>query len=62
MNINALYKVQQVFNRPQNLLEHFRPLIVACTSDDIENEAIKRSIDEAGFDLAVMTPLTTQKI
>jgi hypothetical protein len=60
---NKLFKnEQQEKNAMGGLIKYLKPLIIACTGDNISNSFIKKNIDEAGFDLAMTNPLTTAYI
>ena len=44
------------------MIKYFAPLMVACSSDNLEFPVIKKDIKEAGFDMAMSAPLNTQNI
>jgi DNA-binding NarL/FixJ family response regulator len=44
------------------LLEALKPVIVACTSESINNEILKKNISDVGFEYAIETPLTMDKV
>ena len=46
----------------QQLLKELKPLIIACSSDDMESPLMKRRLDEAGFDYAISSPLTAKYV
>jgi hypothetical protein len=41
------------------LIKNLKPLLLACTGDDVTNHFIKLNLDEAGFDESITNPLTT---
>ena len=44
------------------LIKDLKPLLLACTGDDVTSPHIKKMLDEAGFDEAMTNPLTTAYI
>jgi hypothetical protein len=44
------------------VLKEIRPIMIACSSDDLESESIQARLNEAGFDSYLMAPLTTSKV
>ena len=40
------------------MVKELKPLIIACSGDDVDNPFIKKSLIEAGFDEAITSPLT----
>jgi CheY-like chemotaxis protein len=45
-------------NTYDHLIKELKPLIIACSGDDVDNPFIRRALNEAGFDEAITTPLT----
>jgi CheY-like chemotaxis protein len=71
--INKLYDDHKLFKHKQvisggesnnsmdtydHLIKELKPLIVACTGDDVNNPHIRAALNKAGFDEAITTPLT----
>ena len=57
--ILRLYSEKKVFNNQNQheMMKYFAPLMLACSSDNLEFPAIKKDIKEAGFDMAMSAPL-----
>ena len=53
---------QQEQNAMGGLIKDLKPLLFACSGDDVTNPSIKKNLTEAGFDEAVTNPLTTAYI
>ena len=49
-------------NATGGLLKDLKPLLFACSGDDVDSPAIKLKLDAAGFDKALTNPLTTNYI
>ena len=45
-------------NTYDHLIKELKPLIIACSGDDVENAYTRRALQKAGFDEAITTPLT----
>ena len=43
-------------------MRDLKPLIFACTGDDVNTPSIRMKLDDAGFDKAVTNPLNTNYI
>ena len=39
-----------------------QPLIVAWTSENLNNQSVRQKIDEAGFDLPIESPIVKKKV
>jgi hypothetical protein len=44
------------------LIMNLKPILIACTGDDVTNPLIKKNLDLAGFDEAITNPLNTAYI
>jgi hypothetical protein len=44
------------------MMKEVCPLMIACTSEDVEHPFIKNAILKAGFDFAITSPMTTSKV
>ena len=65
--INQMYEEKNLLelqeeNATEGLVKHLKPLLFACTGDNVEDPEMKRSLDAAGFDEALTNPLTTSYI
>jgi len=65
--INDLYDdhnllQQEDENSTGGLIKDLKPLLFACSGDDVESPEIKLKLDAAGFDKALTNPLTTNYI
>ena len=69
----ACKKISQMYDETRLLQNHednttaclirdLKPLLYACTGDDVENPRIKVNLEEAGFDQALTNPLTSPYI
>jgi hypothetical protein len=60
---NKLFKNdQQEQNATGCLIKDLKPLLLACSGDDVTSPIIKKNLEEAGFDEAITNPLTTAYI
>lgn len=63
--INQLYESVKLIdqekeaNNLSGLVKDLKPLIIACSSDDITNPVIRRNLELAMFDDATLSPLST---
>jgi CheY-like chemotaxis protein len=72
LKIRQLYESVKFFQKANNQSEHssstlqllkeLKPLIIACSSDDMESPLMKRRLEEAGFDYAISSPLTAKYV
>ena len=67
--INQMYDENKLFNNEQQernamggLIKDLKPLLIACSGDDVTNSFIKKNLDDAGFNDAITNPLTTAYI
>ena len=67
--INQMYQENKFFKNEEQeqramgvLIENLKPLLIACTGDDVTSPFIKKNLNEAGFDDATTNPLTTAYI
>ena len=65
--INKMYDEYKLLelqeeNSPEGLVKDLKPLLFACTGDDIDNVSIHRKLEKAGFDEALTNPLTSPYI
>jgi hypothetical protein len=40
------------------MIKELKPLIIACSGDNVDDPTIRKNLNEAGFDEAISTPLT----
>ena len=72
LKIRQLYESVKFFQKANNQSEHsastfqqlkeLKPLIIACSSDDMESPLMKRRLEEAGFDYTISSPLTAKYV
>ena len=44
------------------MLKNLKPLIIACSSDDLESPPMERRLEDAGFDYSVSSPLSSKYV
>ena len=65
--INQMYDDNNLLQRADEnvtggLTKDLKPLLFACSGDDVESSSIKLKLEAAGFDKALTNPLTTNYI
>lgn len=65
--INQMYDETRLLqNQGENenvcLIKDLKPLLFACTGDDVNSPLVKANIEAAGFDKALTNPLTSPYI
>ena len=54
--------IDSPLDQQDQLLKEIRPIMIACSSDDLESEIVQARLNDAGFDSYLMAPLTTSKV
>lgn len=58
----ASFENEQISGQKDAMLFEIMPILIACSSDDMDSHIVKNRIKEYGFDHSITSPLTVPKI